>query len=146
MADMALIARTHPSGSGLDLDYGSRLTSPELIKEISERPESGSVYAKAAIDGVERLAAYKKVAQYPMYVLVGMAPEDFSSDWVSQALIVSLMGIFAIAITAVGAIAVDRSRERDYKSRLEMEQRHSSELESLVRHDKRNGPVSTVWH
>lgn len=139
MADMALIARTHPSGSGLDLDYGSRLTSPELIKEISERPESGSVYAKAAIDGVERLAAYKKVAQYPMYVLVGMAPEDFSSDWVSQALIVSLMGIFAIAITAVGAIAVDRSRERDYKSRLEMEQRHSSELESLVRHDKLTG-------
>jgi len=62
--DVAL--QTTQANKGIGIDYGSRTTSPQLVSAIAGSPDGGSYIAVTALDGIERVNAYMKVATYPM--------------------------------------------------------------------------------
>lgn len=125
MADMALVARASATRGPLPL--GSRKVSAELQAAIAAHPEGGSYIAATAIDGIERINTYLRVADYPLYVLVGMATGDFKSEWASQVAIVFALGLLAIGATALGARSIGTLRAQEFDARLG-EARRTAEL------------------
>ena len=135
MSDMALIARATPLNKGHGIDYGSKQTSAALTRAIAENPEQGSYIAVTALDGVERINAYRKVSNYPMYVIIGIATQDVAPEWRRQALFVLILGFVAMAVTALGATSIARQRRREFRDRLSEARRNAEMLEKLAQHD-----------
>lgn len=127
MADMSLVARATPSGKGTGIDYGSRITSTQLKNAISENPERGSYTAATALDGIERINAYMKVANYPMYVIVGIGLQDVEPEWRKQAFFVLILGFIAMLLTALGAGWLARIRRRQFDDRFDEARRKADE-------------------
>ena len=78
--NLGLLARYPPpekTGSYL----GDRHVSPQLAGPILARRVSGTWLATSALDQVERAFAYRRVADLPLYVVVGLASRDFLVGW-----------------------------------------------------------------
>ena len=139
MADMALVARATSSNKGVAIEPGSRQISSQLEHAISDYPLQGSYIAATAIDGIERVNAYMKVSNYPMYVIIGVATQDVAPEWRKQTILVLTLGLIAIAITALGATSIARQRAREFKERFAEATRNTRMLEKLARHDSLTG-------
>lgn len=139
MSDMALVARATNASRTTEIEYGSTVTSQQLRRAIAESPAEGNYIAVTALDGIERVNAYMKVTNYPMYVIIGMATSDSAREWISQSLFVLTLGLLAIAITGLGAVSIAKQRDRDLKERIEVANKHAEELEQLALHDKLTG-------
>jgi len=57
------------------------LSNNPLHTRIEQGDHQGTIRFIAAIDNKERLYAYKRVGNYPFYVAVGIATDDFLSEW-----------------------------------------------------------------
>ena len=139
MADMALIARATQVNPHEAIVPGSRQVSPQLKQAINDDPLQGSYVAVTALDGIERVNAYMKVANYPMYVIIGVATRDVAPEWRRQALVVLALGLLAIAITALGANSIARQRARELRERFAEATHHAQMYERLARHDALTG-------
>ena len=139
MADMALVARATPSNKGAAIDPGSRQVSAQLSEAINDYPLQGSYIAATALDGIERVNAYMKVSNYPMYVIIGVATQDVAPEWRKQTIVVLVLGLIAITVTALGATSIARQRTREFNERFADATRHSRMFERLARHDGLTG-------
>jgi diguanylate cyclase (GGDEF)-like protein/PAS domain S-box-containing protein len=57
------------------------LTANPLHQRIESGDAEGSIRYRAALDGVERIYAYRRVGDYPFYVAVGIAGDDYLAGW-----------------------------------------------------------------
>ena len=126
-ADLALVHRV-PLVQGT---IGTREVSRTLREAIAKRPDRGSYVAATAIDGIERTNAYRKLAEYPFYVIVGLATDDYLGGWQQNVLLVSsLAGLGALAV-GIATLLVYRTQRRlaaDIAERI----RIAGELERMV--------------
>lgn len=97
--DMALVHRVPTTKNAV----GSRNVSKELSDNIAAAPERGAYVASTALDGIERSNAYRRVAQYPFYVIVGQATVDYMKGWIGT--LVLVIGISGFALTGAGVAA-----------------------------------------
>ena len=78
--DRSVICRyteTHGTNSGI----GKQYTSAE-IQELFRRGVFAATYrTRSTIDGVYRTHSYRKVSSYPIYVVVGLASDDYLAEW-----------------------------------------------------------------
>lgn len=130
MADMSLVARVSASSRPGGVDIGSREVSAVLKAAIADNPIMGNYVAKTALDQIERVNAYIKVAQYPMYVIVGLATDDTQAEWRNQAVLILLLGLMAIGATALGAKSIASVRRREFQRRLNDVQRTADTLQA----------------
>ena len=113
MAQVARYPRIGAPGSGI----GNRKVSQELIDMVKRSPPGGSYRALTPIDGIERYYTFKKVDQYPFYVIVGQATNNFIENWdLNIYLLLAFSGLM-ILTTVVGSWRVygltqQRIRER----------------------------------
>ncbi|WP_374490635.1 diguanylate cyclase domain-containing protein [Zoogloea sp.] len=77
---LGLVARV-PDLDGPEAALGSRTISPQLANALKEGPEHGSYTAPTKMDQVQRSNSYRRMAHYPFYVIVGLAEEDYLTDW-----------------------------------------------------------------
>lgn len=82
--DLRLVVR-QPGFTGQGAADASQRISDALRAAVAASPAEGVYRAVAPDDGVERVAAYRRLEQYPLYVLVGQAKEDFLVGWYRQA-------------------------------------------------------------
>ena len=71
-ATRQLIAR-HAPGVSAEFTPGSSQVSKELEAALKNSPRSGVFVSATMMDGIERVSAYRKVDEYPLIVLVGLA-------------------------------------------------------------------------
>ena len=57
------------------------LSNNPMHMRIESGERQGIIQFKAALDGIERIYAYKRVGNYPFYVAVGLATMDFLAQW-----------------------------------------------------------------
>ena len=93
--------------------------SERLRQAVSAVPEAGVYRAVTASDGVDRVTAYRKLAAYPVYALVGEATDDFLGAWWRMAgwtggFLLLIMG----ASLAVERVARSSLAEHDRAQRL----------------------------
>jgi diguanylate cyclase (GGDEF)-like protein/PAS domain S-box-containing protein len=109
-ANLALVWRQPwPAGPVV---VGDRQVSPELLQAIKLAPLAGSYVATTLIDNVERINSYRKVGDYPFFIIVGVARDDFPGHW--NPLELSLLGaaILSLGIASVVSVLVYRTSRR----------------------------------
>jgi signal transduction histidine kinase/ActR/RegA family two-component response regulator len=84
--------------------------------QIAERPEAGSYDAASDIDGVNRLFAYRKLSEYPVYVIIGLNRSAIIAGWsrlVGSHLMFGLPATLCLVLLAIIAlrqsVAADRA-------------------------------------
>ncbi len=92
--DLALVHR-FPDTKGA---VGNRSVSKELADHLQASPMEGAYVAKTQLDGIERINVYRKLGQYPFYILVGLATDDLREA--SRTEILFLLGLGTLAVLA----------------------------------------------
>jgi diguanylate cyclase (GGDEF)-like protein len=79
-ADLAVIARYPPSKKGGD-PVGQATVGEGFTRLLASGATHGTFRAVTPLDGVSRLLSFRKVADYPLYLIVGRAEEEFLGEW-----------------------------------------------------------------
>ncbi len=127
-----LISRYAPDDNH-GANVGTATRSPELRRLLAQPPLATQYKARSGIDGVTRSYAFRTVGSYPLYLLVGLAEDDYLADWKTQSMIIAgLGGLFLISTTLFAALArrgwqrwiddhaAHLRQEADYTARLEL--------------------------
>jgi len=130
--DASLVTR-YPAVKGAGGQVGDKKVSGEFKSVLEQGKISGNFHTAKAPDGFERTYAYHRVRLMPLYINVGMAPDDFLDAWRHELrLTVSLLGAFFLASIVV-AWQIHRfwlQRVRDTASLLASESRFRTYIES----------------
>ena len=154
-AGLRLIARRtgDPEAAG---GTGSNNVSPQLVQAIRAAPGEGNFVARTALDGVERVNSYLRVGTLPLYVLVGLATDDFLVPWRQEVLVVStLAGLLVLLLAAsfwLARRAWAREAQAQHDRRLlaqeqalrALAEQHAEELDGLLR--ERNDMLDVMAH
>ncbi len=94
--DLTLITR-FPEPQGTNSAIGKRDASAELQRMVKEHKDVGRYRTAGNFDHVERTYSYRKVANQPLYIIVGLAYEDYITAWRSEAAgVLALVGMFIL--------------------------------------------------
>jgi len=98
--DRYVIAR-YPEPKGVDIT-GKQVGSPEFVKLFQEGKTAATYKARSSIDGVERLFSYRKISVYPLYIIVGLAKDDYLSEWRKEtAKILVMVTLFSLVVLSL---------------------------------------------
>ncbi|MEY2653139.1 MAG: hypothetical protein RLZZ524_166, partial [Pseudomonadota bacterium] len=97
---MALVYRT-PWPANEDKVIGSTEVSRQLREEMNRPGIEGFYTASTALDGIERVNAWRRVPGLPLVVIVGLAVDDFAADWWRQLTLVGLLAGVAVLTVAL---------------------------------------------
>jgi signal transduction histidine kinase/CheY-like chemotaxis protein len=97
-------------------DWIGRVLSPtsRFRHQIAERSEAGSYDSASDIDGVNRLFAYRKLSEYPVYAIIGLNRSAIIAGWsrlVGSHLMFGLPATLCLVLLAI--IALRRSVAAD---------------------------------
>ena len=78
-----------------------RLSAPETLQALGAGKTSAMFTAASSIDQHTRLLMFRKLGEYPAYILVGLSDSDFLAPWRSE-LLITLLFWAALAAVATG--------------------------------------------
>jgi hypothetical protein len=134
-ADGRLIAR-HPGG----VPDGAAL-APEhpLMRRIAAGLEGGAFDSVSPFDGVSRLAAFRKLGDYPVYVTAGVDRAEVIAGWAARVALLALFVVpLACALAWMAWVALKRTREElDAVQRLEEETVRRQRTELALAHSQK---------
>ncbi|HLO25093.1 MAG TPA: ATP-binding protein, partial [Geobacteraceae bacterium] len=129
--ELAVVAR-YPEPQGIGSTIGSTAITQELQEHLQISRTTGTYTAHAAIDNIERTFSYRKIDQYPLYVIVGRATSDYLAVWWHDAAkILALASFFTIGML-VSAWLIFRSWTGKKQAHEELHRYHEH-LEELVK-------------
>ena len=112
--DLRLVARfPHPPNASAGI--GSVTVSPQLKKALATNAEMGLYVAPTALDGIERANAYRRVGNYPFYLIVGASPHTWQEAALRDSRGIVVLGLIAVLITLSSSLLLShawRRRER----------------------------------
>ncbi|WP_051341379.1 hybrid sensor histidine kinase/response regulator [Azospirillum halopraeferens] len=111
-----------------------QLASPSFHRAVATAPRGGIFTGVSAIDGVQRLVAYRKVEGYPVYVLLALGVDAVLAPWRQHVLTYGLLcGTAAAALFVMTLVALRRAgRERAALLRLEEEAVRREQAEAAL--------------
>ncbi len=110
-SDFGLVAR-HPRPDKLQ-SMANRKAPPLLSDEfIRNKGEHGMFFEKSPVDDIVRVASVRKIGSYPLYLVVGLAENDYLVKWWREALTVcGVLGAFLL-VTVLMSVQLDTSFAR----------------------------------
>ena len=117
--EMRTLARFPAPGRGAGY-VNSVMVSAGLKQAILGGRHAGTLDDNLGVDGLKRTVSFRTIDGYPLFVAVGLSPEDYLAAWRQEAsrtwALVGLCGLFTLVFLWVAARAV------------RLQQRHASEL------------------
>lgn len=111
---------------------GATTPSPELHRLLSSNVGETTYHARSGIDGVTRTFSFRRIDGYPLYLVVGLADEDYLAEWQRNSLrLVGLAGLF-VASSLLAAAYINRSwrqNQADHERLILQEEEYTIELE-----------------
>jgi signal transduction histidine kinase/ActR/RegA family two-component response regulator len=105
-----------------------------LLAEIIKAPEQGVYRARSAIDGVDRIASYRKLPNSPLYVTANFGLPEVAHAWrndmISHALLAgpATFGLFLITLLAYSQARRERSALEQLRQEIDLRQRTEAQL------------------
>ena len=109
--DFSLVAR-YPEPNPASPAIGMQAVSQQLAEAIARQPENGTYVAATTLDGVERINAYRRVGNYPFYVIAGISTEAWKEAVLQDAIDVLGIGLVAILVTLTSGSLLARTWRR----------------------------------
>ncbi|HEV2677776.1 MAG TPA: PAS domain S-box protein [Aliidongia sp.] len=109
-----------------DTEWGRNMTGSVLFEHYAAA-KTGSFEYRAMTDGVDRIAVYQQVGDFPLILTVAVARDVILAEWRQKALIAGSAVLFAIGLTAMlGAFAFQELNRRGQaeQAALESERRY----------------------
>ncbi len=136
--EMGIIAR-HPAPKDIGSIIGNKTLSPELRKLFEAGQTSGTFFTPASWDNIAKVVSYRKIANYPLYVNVGIATEDYLAEWRDEiAKMFILVALFFLVVLCLAWLLYRYITERK-QAEEELRQR-TEELEMLM-----ETTPATIW-
>lgn len=116
-----LVARYSAAEPNSTKGLGEAVVSDALRTNVIRQPERGAYVTRTAIDQVERITAYRRVADFPLIVYAGLSTQEYLAAWRRQA--AEMGAIVALMVGLIASISVLLFRGQ----RLERERREASD-------------------
>lgn len=107
-ANFRLLAR-YPEPPNASVGIGSTKVSAQLREAIAANAEKGSYFAPTALDGIERANAYRRIGNYPFYIIVGASPEGWLGAARRDTLGIAGLGLIAVIIVLLSGWLLSRA-------------------------------------
>ncbi|MFC7461868.1 diguanylate cyclase domain-containing protein [Hydrogenophaga defluvii] len=78
---LTLVARFASGEPASDAELGTQRVSPALHQALANNPAKGLLTTRTALDGIERVNAYRRIPEMPLVLLAGLSTEHFVSNW-----------------------------------------------------------------
>jgi signal transduction histidine kinase/DNA-binding response OmpR family regulator len=133
--DGAFLAR-YPSRAGLPAQLPAQGT---FRRAIEWDPSGGTFETVSAVDGVERLMAYRRLPNRPLYVAVGLSRQRILDAWRSAMVGHLIYGVPAtLGLVLLTLLAIRRARrEAEAIERLAKETQHRAAVEEQLRQSQK---------
>ena len=131
-ANHALVTR-FPPVDGPGGQAGDRKVSEEFLALLEAKVTSGTFHTRNAPDGYERTYAFRRVADLPLIVTAGLAPEDYLTLWYREVRNAAVLtfGFFMLSVFAAWLLLRNwRQRQRDTEALVSSESRLRAYIES----------------
>lgn len=131
--ELAMVSRYPAFRNAKPTSIGQENISREFVEQLRRTPDAGVFHASSPIDRLERTFSYRKSTHYPFYVIVGLATDDYLSEWWKDVakngifMAVFALVTFGFAWLTVGAwtrreadLEVIRQQEQKFRTLTEM--------------------------
>ena len=126
---MKLIAR-YPGSKGGDPFIGQTNPSPELLRALQVRKDFGTYHSSAAFDKVRRTYSFHKIDTHPLYIITGVAPEDYLTAWRIETSVVLVMLAAFLLISVIVARIIHRGINQRFDNLNELREINRELLEA----------------
>ena len=136
--EFRLIAR-HPDLSTVGLAIGDRFMTPELQALIDAKQTSGTYSTRHGMGGKPRTVTLQKLGDYPLYINVVLASEDYLADWRGEAFKLGALALIFLFGSLYAARAQHRAWRRQQEAGAEL-----ARQEALYHELVENTPMMVV--
>ncbi len=106
-------ASTQPAGPSAGLGQG---LDPASAAPLFSGADSGSFRSATALDGIDRFIGFRRIAEYPLLVVVALDADDVFAPYRSQAVQDVVAGLFLTGLVLIVGYLLLRQRARLLKS------------------------------
>ena len=89
------------------------LINHPLRQRLDAGVRSGTLRMRATVDGVERVYGYRRVGDYPLVVIAGLAAGDYLAEWRQACLLAGVVGLLLLLILALALLRVVHAGARE---------------------------------
>jgi PAS domain S-box-containing protein len=112
---IARYSKNAPNGA----KTGTAVPSTQLRNLIDSAERTNSYHITTTLDGIERIYRFRKVGDYPLYLVVGLADGDFLSDWRKDSIRLAAFATIFVVGTLIFSWLLHRSwKQREYSELL----------------------------
>ena len=109
-ADGALLVR-YPSSDNRPLRWPDEAP---IMQAIADQPSEGRFEVASLFDGIVRLARYKRLDSYPLYVSYGISKAGALSEWNNDLIVFgAFAGLASIGLSLLTLVALARTRQAE---------------------------------
>lgn len=89
------------------------LLNHPLQQRLEAGSRSGTVRMRATLDGVERIYGYRRLGDYPLYVIAGLATDDYLAEWRHDCMLAAVAGLLLFLAWLLALLRVLRAGARE---------------------------------
>ncbi len=123
--ELGVLAR-FPEPGGVGGTVGQKAVSDRLRELIGSGRNIGTYKALTPVDEIERTYTYRQISEYPLYITVGLATNDYLADWRREVAIMSAVVALFFLITLIASWRI----WHDWK-------RKKAAVQALIQQEKR---------
>jgi len=131
----SLIARyTKTDSQGASV--GNTTPSADLRNLLNSDQRAANYQTRSGVDGIFRTFYFRQISAYPLYLVVGLAEEDYLADWRKESLAIAGLAFFFVITSVFSSFLIYkgwRRREADHAASLLQEAEYSAKLEASNR-------------
>lgn len=97
------IFSVYPAPADLEKVIGEKLTAPELQELIQAGRNAGTYITNHTLDGLERKFTVRRISNYPLYIVVDKATEEYMARWKDQTIQTSVLAVLFCLATLISS-------------------------------------------
>jgi PAS domain S-box-containing protein len=113
--ELGLIVR-YPALQGAASVINNKPVAREFSEMVATGNTDGTFTVHSGSDNVERTYSYRKIGSYPLYIIVGLATEDYLAEWSNEAANQAALAALFALMTFLAAWLIHRMWKRQVNS------------------------------